>query len=512
MYVNNALVSRSNIPSGPFSITNIPIITGQGDVNVVVTDILGREHVINMPSYGSSAMLKSGITSNSFETGFVRNNFGTKSNSYGSLFFTGNFRKGISDVLTREFRTELSRHMQTIGAGGTLLLKNRYVINASAAISHASGSNGAFGLVGIQHTGISDLSYGMNIQATTRQFTRLGVQSDSLLPSLQSQWFIAFPVGKTSYNIGYTQQINRGQSNSQFVTFSASRVIAHHWSLNLAGLSNLGGTTNKSILLTVTRALDARDTVSSGFTAQTEASQAQLQVQRSLPTDTGYGYNMSLAQGSETSYVGTLSAQNSVGNYYITAARQAGQTGYQADMSGALSIMEDWFHFSRTLTDSFGVVILPGIRDVPVYLNNQVIGKTSASGSVFIPSMLPYNRNVISVKPSDIPLNATIESAEVNVIPYYRSGTVVHFPVHSAMDGLVSLKLPSGQPVPAGAMVSLAGTASVFPVGEKGMVYLTGLLPKNHLRAVWGTASCTFDLKYKPRNTPVPDLGSFICK
>jgi len=511
LYVNNALVAKSNIPSGPFSITNIPTITGEGSVNVVVTDILGRQQIINLPSYGSNALLKPNLTSHSYEIGYLRNNFGIESNDYSQLFFSTTQRFGISDTYTHEWRTELSRQLQTIGQGETVLIKNTYLLNVSAAVSHAAGM-GVLGLLSIQHLSAIQMTYGMNLQVTSRKFVRLGLQPGTFMPSVQSQWFIGIPVRDVTYNIGFTQQINRGQPSTRFLTFTANKIISHNWALNVTGLSNIGGAVNKSIFLTLTHALDDRTTLSSGAVAQTQASQAQFQLQRSLPTDTGYGYNFNIAQGSQLNYLNTLSAQSNVGNYYATAARQAAQTGFQWDASGAVSLLEKHVYFSRSLTNSFGAVSLPGYQNVNVYLNNQIIGKTNDSGNVFVPALLPYNKNVVSIKPTDLPLNATIEKTELDIIPYYRSGVVIHFPIYPAADGMAELVLPTGQPLPAGAVVKISGNEKDFPVGENGVTYLSGLQEKNHLRAEWGNTHCAFDLTYKITAEPIPNLGTYVCK
>ena len=51
LYVDNELRMRREVPSGPFSIQDLPVMTGQGDARLVVRDILGREQVITQPFY-----------------------------------------------------------------------------------------------------------------------------------------------------------------------------------------------------------------------------------------------------------------------------------------------------------------------------------------------------------------------------------------------------------------------------------------------------------------------------
>ena len=57
VFVNNALRMHTDVPSGPFSLTNVPVLSGQGDANIVVKDILGREQIITLPYYVTPQLL-----------------------------------------------------------------------------------------------------------------------------------------------------------------------------------------------------------------------------------------------------------------------------------------------------------------------------------------------------------------------------------------------------------------------------------------------------------------------
>ena len=51
-------------------------------------DLLGREQVISQPYYASSLLLREGLIDDSNEIGFVRNDFGIRSNDYGRFVTT----------------------------------------------------------------------------------------------------------------------------------------------------------------------------------------------------------------------------------------------------------------------------------------------------------------------------------------------------------------------------------------------------------------------------------------
>ena len=54
LYVNNVLRQVSNVPTGPFAISDSPILTGSGDVQIVTRDILGRQTVVSQSFFTSS--------------------------------------------------------------------------------------------------------------------------------------------------------------------------------------------------------------------------------------------------------------------------------------------------------------------------------------------------------------------------------------------------------------------------------------------------------------------------
>ena len=101
------------------------------------------------------------------------------------------------------------------------------------------------------------------------------------------------------------------------------------------------------------------------------------------------------------------------------------------------------------------------------------------------------------------------------MVPYFRSGLLVKFPVKSSRGALLSVVLENGEPLPAGAQVQIIGDKTgeneVFPTGMRGEVYLTGLTTSNQLRAIWGQQSCEFALPFPETTELLPHLGTYVC-
>ena len=113
--VNNQRQQSQTVDPGPFAITNVPVATGAGEVNLVVRDMLGVETLVTQSYYTSPRLLAKGLTDFSFEAGMLRENYGNRSNDYAAAFAAGTWRQGLNDALTGEARLELQQHRQAAG-------------------------------------------------------------------------------------------------------------------------------------------------------------------------------------------------------------------------------------------------------------------------------------------------------------------------------------------------------------------------------------------------------------
>ena len=119
------------------------------------------------------------------------------------------------------------------------------------------------------------------------------------------------------------------------------------------------------------------------------------------------------------------------------------------------------------------------------------------------------------IEQSDIPLDAQIDTLQLEAVPYFRSGLVLKFPVKRSRGALLTVVLKNGEPLPAGAQVQIIGDNilenELFPTGMRGEVYLTGLEADNQLRAIWKEQSCEFAMPFPETTDPLPHLGTYIC-
>ena len=212
LYVDNALRMSREVPSGPFSVQDLPVRTGQGDARLVVRDILGREQVIIMPFYATPRLLQQGLQDYSYELGFVRRNFGTDSNNYGRALAVGTHRLGITEQFTGEIHGELLGHQQTLGLGGVLMLPAAGVLSGSFAASHSDRGVGGLLELGFQRQG-RYFSFGAKTQLASQRFAKLGLQPEELAPRHISRVFVDLATSDHgSFTANYTEQAFRDRT------------------------------------------------------------------------------------------------------------------------------------------------------------------------------------------------------------------------------------------------------------------------------------------------------------
>lgn len=507
VYVNNALTSSRQVAPGPFSIDNVPVVTGQGDVRVVVRDALGREQVITQPFYASPTLLAVGVQDFSYELGAVRRNFGIASNDYGSWFAGATHRMGFSERLTGEVHATVQANQQTAGVGAVLLVPAFGVFNASVAASHGRATSGELVALGFERTG-KLVNFGARVQVASANFVQLGQDPPPAPPRLLASVNAGVPLGHLgSLGMALVTQDDR-TTKIQLMSASYNGSLGAFGFLNIS-LSKAFKGAGTSVGVSWSLPLGLRTMASTNVTRQQGSTDVFAQLQQSLPAGEGFGYFLQAGKDRQNA---ALSAQTGAGSYLVEAADLQGQTGVRVGAAGGVALLDGSVNLSRRITDSFAVVRVPGFPNVRVYADNQLVGRTDAAGEAMLPRLRAYESNPISIEQQDLPLDATVGTLQLAAIPYFRSGILLEFPVSRSHGATLSIDLDDGQPLPAGAVVTIAGQAQGFPVGQGGTVYLTGLSTRNHLRASWRRQNCEIDVPFTEGPDPLPDLGRFVCK
>ena len=507
VYVNNTRRLSQEVQSGPFEISNVPVITGAGEVQLVVKDMLGRQQLITQPYYASPSLLREGLSDHSYEIGFIRQDYGLYSSHYGQAFILATNRHGVSNRLTRELRAEILSDQQTAGLGGFYLWPSFGTAQAALAASRGPDGGGALFMTGIEQIG-RRFSWSVQEQISSSRFTQMSWVSGNVRPRSTLSLRLGFPVGDRngSLSLNHLNQQYWGQTGNRIWSVNYSRNLFREFALLLYATSSASDTSsNHSIGFIVSHYFGDRTSASAQFSKQNAGSDRQLQVQKNLPEGPGFGYRLMSQGGINDREEASGSWQTNSGTYTAGVSQQSGDSSTRLGASGGSAFV------SRRIDDSFAVVKAGGYPDVRVYYENRPAGTTDSRGEVLIPHLRPYQRNRISVEAEDLPLEAKADQLELLLTPALRSGSYAEFPITTVHGGTLVIVLEDGSFIPSGATVILLDQEEEFPVGQRGEVFLPALSESNELLVTWKGQGCQIDLKLPPNSRPLADLGRRIC-
>lgn len=527
IYVDNVLAGTQSVPAGPFTLDNLPTIGGQGELRLVVRDLLGREQVYSQSLYGSTALLRAGLTDYALQAGWLRRGFGLASADYGPGFASGLVRRGWSDALTLEGAAEAARDHGTASVLASGIVGTLGQFTAGAAFSRRrpvatdplpadreeqGWRDGAAGHLAWERRSRT-LSVGAQARVGSRDF--LTVAGRDVAPLRREiTAFGSYGLGFGTAALAYAHLERHGEARSEFVQASISWGLRDYGFVFLAATHSLSGRRSDALSLTYTVPLDGRTSASASATrtrdGDSRRDEARLVVQRAVPAGEGWGWRVDLADPSRA--LADVRWNGPAMQAVAEAARLDGRDAVRAGVAGSLVLVEGRVAASRRVEDAFGLVQVPDFAGVRVYLDNQLLGRTDAKGDLLAPRLRPYEANRLSIEQGDLPLSAEVGALRLDATPYFKSGVVVRFPVRESRGALVRVIDADGRPIPAGSVAVLGDPARRFPVGVGGEAWLTGLAASNVVRFETPRGSCTIDVRFEPGGDPLPVLGPFTCR
>lgn len=510
IYVDGKLVLQEALPTGPFQIQNIPLAGTTGSVQVIVKDAQGHSQTLVTPYYTAPNLLAKGLTEFAWGAGVQSLQTNTGSPQYDGATLQGARRYGFSDRFTGEVDGQLSKGWNSLSSGGVWGIPKVGLFDAAVSLGQQGGTRFDYDHIA------GAVNFGFGMSSIPQQSPVIALGPDVQAPittSRSSTAFLAFPIlsrGALSLSLlnendgpgsatrtltaGYTTSLGGSQLSIDLLKSSGSFAAD---ALTLSLTVPLGP--NRYVAATV----DAEGAGSGTTAALTYESDPVLDGPHTEP-----GYSAT---------VGNDDLEGSVDyplqNTELTAAfsQIAGIGSYQLEGEGSLGVMHGRLFASRSITQAYGLAIVPGWAHVHVYSNGEFVGTTNARGEVFLPNLIPYRKNLITLDDKDFPVTANVESLSKSVVPYYNSPVTVIFPVKGIGGVLMHMVRPDGSYLPAGAMLTVNGV--LWPIADLGEAYVGGTTPGPlTVSASWDASHCTASIVLPKDMSSIPNIGKVICR
>ncbi|WP_423391903.1 fimbria/pilus outer membrane usher protein [Burkholderia sp. LMG 21824] len=514
LYINNVRQYSGNVPSGPFIIHDVPGITGAGQATVITRDALGRTVATSVPLYVDTRMLSAGLSSYSFEAGFLRRNYGLQSFDYDARpAVSGSMRRGVIDALTVEGHAEATGGVLNTGVGALLRLGNAGVVSGAVA-----GSAGRFPgtqvSIGYQ---LIEPRFSINAQ-TIRAFGHYGdlaSRDGATAPAATDQATLALPfMHRQTLSLSYIGfRLPQGPS-TRIGTVSYTLSFGDLASLSVSAYRDFAQQGANGAFVSLNIGLGRNTSINA--TVGRQRGQSNYTVDASRPPDYDGGWGWGVQTGG-TGAVPYRQAQvrylGHAGEVIAAAQNIDRQTGASLDVSGALVLMNSSLQLSRRINDGFALVSTDGVAGIPVLHENRVIGTTDRAGHLLVPDLNAYQNNRIAIDSMKLPADARIARTSMTVVPQTQSGVIAHFGVSRYRAASVILRDTDGRPLPVGARVHHAESGTDTIVGYDGLTFIDGLKEDNHLVIDYGTQRCVADFPFSaPGSGTLPTIGPLTCR
>ena len=512
IFVNGSRRGSINLEPGPFTIEQPPVISGSGDLLVVVRDLLGRETLLNRPFYTSRALLRPGLTEYSAEAGFLRSNFGSRSNDYAEPFIAGSYRKGINQLFTAGLHAELSSKRAGIGPYIDWQLPFGGILSSSTAISVKDGKAGAVFQMEFNWEA-QNFGFSASNEWISKNFTRLGASDTVLEPRMQTSANVGFDVTDNgSFSINYLRVDERDGPNLQIASGNFAMQIGDIGSLNANVSRSFGEVKDTAIFLIFTARLSGRTTGSASLDHSGDTWSSSIRASSNAPASGGFGYRaQATIEAKERAQAGVTYNSNK-GIISLDHSIFNGSHTTRLGLKGGAVMLDGKSFLSNPIDDSFAVVKVGAFENVGVLRDNRPVTKTDKTGYAFISRLRPYEQNRISIDPLDLPMSAEIGATSLMPVPRRRSGVIVDFPVSRTFAAMLKVVDSAGKPLPLGTVLQEAGGTDRFYVGFDSAIYITGLDQPKTLIAQMPDGTCIISINAVPASGFPARLGTVTCK
>ncbi|MGI9478505.1 MAG: fimbria/pilus outer membrane usher protein [Hyphomicrobiaceae bacterium] len=527
VYVNNIKTYSKEVPGGPFTVRDLPVISGSGVTRVVVRDPSGRETISETPFYSSSSLLRESIWDFSVEAGLARLNYGTRSFDYDfQPIASASVRYGVSDNLTLAWHGEAG--LGVINGGAAFVTRVGLIGTVEFGLS-ASRHDGSMG--GQVFASFEGDFGGITLNARTQRafngYTDVAAHAlDSGYAASTGAYLSVAPATAIDFvSLGVPIEYTGGNLNVSYVhteradgeTFdigsvSYSQSLTDSLSLYSTAFKSFSDAEGVGFYLGLTMALDDGRSVSSGVGHDSDGTGVTGTYAKTAGFEPGsLGWRVHVSDGRHEVVRADVDYTASKALLRGSLAQGAGGISGSYAIDGAVAVTQDGVFLSRPIDDAFAVVDA-GAPGVEVRVENQMIGTTDASGKLLVTGLHAYQKNKIAIEPNSLPVNARIPTTKIDAVPADRSGMSVRFDVDTAPKAaLVEFRTADGSLIEAGHKGILLRTGEEFVIGYDGQAYIEGLSTNNTVEIAHGGRECRATFAFAPDSSTQVLIGGVTC-
>ena len=512
-YLNDRRVGAPlSVPAGPFEITGLPTVGVQGTIQVLIRDALQNERTVSLPFLQNAGLYRPGLHSFSYTAGWLR----PELERYDTPFVASAHRWGITPRLTVDAGVTLSRQERSAGLGGTLALFSQVIGNLNLATSQTPTGSGQQIGASAQWLG-HQASLGGSFRQANAGFQML---SDTTTREQRTQQDLRFYAARAlNHGLG-SVSVSWGRLTT--VSGQTRSISSVGWSRRLGTAANLSlsavHTNNRSALqVLITIPLHAGAYLSTRLQHQSQQLAWRTDLSTPAATDQGLSWRLGLqtpdlvSTTKPSQWEAAVDVRTAVGEHGLDWVDAPQGSAWRVHTAGSMGFLEGHHFVAPPISGGFALVSTGDAPHVPIYRWNLPVAVSDAKGLAVVTNLMPYQKNLLAVRPQDVPLHYRIVQHEMNAIPHGRGGVWVNLAMVRERPALLTLILPNGQDLPAGALVRVTSTSEMTQVGLRGQVYVLNLAEHDRLHVEHSGQTCSISVHHPPTDDPQPQIGPWVC-
>lgn len=488
LYVNGERLSQQPLQPGQFRLDSVPVLTGAGDLSVVIRDALGREQTVVQPFYASPRLLDKGLSAYTLEGGFLREDYAQPGDRYTHPFAAAIGQLGLTAKLTGLVRAVGGDRRQQLGAELDWIVGNFGLVTLSGAPSHTEAGWGGVTTLAFERVA-NPLSLSLRRRIGTRAYGDLGRDPGMLhFSDIARLSFNANRAGVAS--LLYVSEQPWDGSGTRLVGLAYSMQILEGLQSYASWLHPLVGPGGDSFVVGLTASLGRGTSGGVQGTRDSNRNGARAFLQHSPSGPLGWSYYGTAdanSRGVRQAQVAWATERGTVGAGYASID---GRGSPDASLQTGFALLDGHAYWTRPVQNSFAVVDAGNVPGVRVYRENQQVGATDAHGRLLVPDLLPFQTNHLGIDDRDLPIGLGLLSGAGTIAPPANAGVPVHFAVDTQPSTRLHLVNAAGAAVPVGAVVYVDGVLQPLPVGYDGLVYADLGEGPHMLEARWSGGAC----------------------
>lgn len=466
LYVDGVLRAQSEVAAGPFVIDHAPVVSGAGEAELVITDILGRQQAITRPFFVSTAMLRRGLSDWSIALGAERRAFGRDDARYGDSFAAVRYRYGLTNALTLEAAAEGTDHATNAQLGASFASVNF----GQAYVSRAQGKDGGYTAASWAYDGRA-FTLGVQFERRDGTFAPLGRDRDDTFQRALAGNVSVDMAQNGSFSLTAAEIRLEDDLPARTLTFSYTPDFGDGM-LSFRAVHTERETSDLALGVSVTFSLAGDASGHASAEHDRRGMTYRASVQRAVEPDR-MGWRARGAAGASERLEVAAMTRSALGDTMAEAGVANGVGGVRMRHAGSVGWIESVPFAGRRIDGAFAVVD-GGAPNVSVSRNRLDVGETGRDGRRLVTNLQAYRSNAIRISADDLPIDRAPASPVQRVTPGEGRGVIVRFA--DAQEQLIETRVAfeDGSTPPRGAILTRARDQRRFPVGSNGRVVLQG--------------------------------------